>query len=45
MSFRAAMFAPNISQMMVKLVNQHIWVKEIFLARYVDSLLTMSIAT
>ena len=44
MSFSTAVFASNISQMMVELVNQHIRVVEILLARYVDRLLTMNIA-
>ncbi len=39
------MLAANISQMMVKLVNQHVRVVEIVLAGYVDGLFTMDVAS
>ena len=39
------MFAADISQMMVKLVNQYIGVVEILLTRYVDSFLTMNVTS
>jgi hypothetical protein len=42
--FGATVLSTNISQVMVKLVNQHVGVEEIFLTRYVDSLLTMDVA-
>ena len=44
MSFCATVLAADISQMMVKLVNQYVWVVKVFLARYVDRLLTMNVA-
>ena len=44
MSFRAAMFPSDISQVVVEFVNQHIRVVEILLARYVDRLLAMNVA-
>jgi len=43
-SFRAAMFPSDISQVMVEFVNQHVRVVEILLARYVDGLFSMYIA-
>ena len=39
------MFAADISQMVVKLVNQYIGVVKIVLTRYVDSLLTMNVTS
>ena len=45
MSFRAAVLTANISQMVVKLVNEHIRVVEIFLIGYVDRFFTMDIAS
>ena len=45
MSLSAAVLATDISQMMVKLVNQHVRVVEVFLARNVDRLLTMDVAS
>ena len=44
MSLRPTVLSPNIPQVMVKLVDQHVGVEEIFLTRYVDSLLTMDVA-
>jgi len=44
-SFGTAVFAADISQMMVKLVNQYVGVIEVFLARYVDRLLTMNVTS
>src|SRR5207249_7640215 len=44
-SLCTAVFAADISQMVVKLVNQYIRVVEIFLARYVDRLFTMDVAS
>src|SRR5437870_13393573 len=45
MSFRAAVLTANISQMVVKLVNEHIRVVEILLIGYVDRFFTMDIAS